>query len=274
MNFHKMHGLGNDFVVVQTEDKHLNGVSKLAKKVCDRHTGIGADGLVFILPSQKADLQMRIFNADGTEAQQCGNAVRCVSKYFFERMDNTKTEILVETIRGIQPIVLQVESGIVEQVTVDMGEPILKPAQIPVKSPTIHDQVVIDDQLYTFTAVSMGNPHGVIEADVLSDELVKGIGPKIEINEVFPEKANIEFINIHAPNEISMRVWERGVGETMACGSGACAVLVAAHLNGKAERKATIHLLGGDLVIDWQEEDNHVYMTGPATFVFSGEFPQ
>lgn len=273
MKFHKMHGLGNDFVVVQTEDIRPDDVSELAIKVCDRHTGIGADGLVFILPSQKADLQMLIFNADGTEAQQCGNAVRCVSKYFYERMDNSKTEITVETKRGIQPIVLQVETGIVKQVQVDMGEPILEPAQIPVKSLAIHDQVVINDQSYAFTAVSMGNPHGVIEVDTLSDELVEGIGPKIETNEVFPERANIEFINIHAPNEITMRVWERGVGETMACGSGACAALVAAHLNGKAERKAVIHLLGGDLVIDWQEEDNHVYMTGPASFVFTGEIP-
>jgi diaminopimelate epimerase len=283
MNFHKMHGLGNDFVVVQAEDILVEDVSELAERVCDRHTGIGADGLVFILPSQNADLQMRIFNADGTEAQQCGNAVRCVSKYFYERMDNSKTELLVETKRGIQPIVLHVNEGIVQQVQVDMGEPILEPAQIPVKSGTVRDQVVIGEtvydqtilkeQGYTFTAVSMGNPHAVIEADDLTDALVKGIGPKIETHEMFPEKANIEFIRIHSPNEITMRVWERGVGETMACGSGACAVLVAAHLTGKAKRKATIHLLGGDLTIDWKEENNHVYMTGPASFVFAGEFP-
>jgi diaminopimelate epimerase len=283
MKFHKMHGLGNDFVIVQVEDQLPIGVSELAIQVCDRHKGVGADGLVFILPSQQANLQMRIFNADGTEAQQCGNAVRCVSKYYYERLDNSKTEILVETKRGIQPIVLQVEAGIVEHVQVDMGEPILVPSQIPVRSQTIHDQViigeavyeqvVIKEQVYAFTAVSMGNPHAVIEVDALADELVKGIGPKIETSEVFPEKANIEFITIHSPHEITMRVWERGVGETMACGSGACAVLVAAHLNGKAERKATIHLLGGDLMIDWNEEDNHVYMTGPAEFVFAGEFP-
>jgi diaminopimelate epimerase len=281
MKFHKMHGLGNDFVVVHMEDTLPDDVLELAKKVCDRHTGVGADGLVFILPSEQADLQMRIFNSDGTEAQQCGNAVRCVSKYYYERIDNRKTKILVETKRGIQSILLQVEAGTVKQVQVDMGEPILEPVQIPVKSPTIHDQVVIGEtiydqvvikeQAYAFTAVSMGNPHAVIEADTLSDALVNGIGPKIETNEVFPEKANIEFIDIHSPDEISMRVWERGVGETMACGSGACAVLVAAHLNGKAKRKATIHLLGGDLMIDWKEENNHVYMTGPASFVFAGE---
>ncbi|MCH5584790.1 diaminopimelate epimerase [Shimazuella sp. AN120528] len=282
MKFHKMHGLGNDFVIVQAEDQVPDHVSELAVQVCDRHTGIGADGLVFILPSEKADFQMRIFNADGTEAQQCGNAVRCVSKYYYERMDNSKTNILVETKRDVQPIVLQVKAGIVTRVQVDMGEPILVPSQIPVKSQTIHDQVVIGEtiydqvvikeQAYAFTAVSMGNPHAVIEVDTLSDELVKGIGPKIERSEVFPEKANIEFINIVSPEEITMRVWERGVGETMACGSGACAVLVASHLNGKASRKATVHLLGGDLLIDWNESDNHVYMTGPAEFVFAGEF--
>ncbi|WP_028777071.1 diaminopimelate epimerase [Shimazuella kribbensis] len=274
MRFHKMHGLGNDFVVVQIEDEFPSDVSELAKQVCDRHTGIGADGLVFITPSEQADVQMRIFNADGTEAQQCGNAVRCVSKYYYERMDNSKTEILVETIRGIQQIVMQVKAGIVELVQVDMGEPILVPSQIPVASKSIHDHVVIEDQSYAFTAVSMGNPHAVIEVETLSDELVKGVGPKIELDKAFPEKANIEFVNIHSPQEITMRVWERGVGETMACGSGACAVLVASHLNGKAERKAMIHLLGGDLLIDWNEEDNHVYMTGPAAFVFTGEYVQ
>jgi diaminopimelate epimerase len=272
MKFHKMHGLGNDFVVVQIEDQLPSDVSELAKQVCDRHIGIGADGLVFITPSDRADIQMRIFNADGTEAQQCGNAVRCVSKYYYERMDDSKTKILVETIRGIQQIEMQVKAGRVELVQVDMGEPILVPSQIPVVSKTIHDHVVVDDQFYVFTAVSMGNPHAVIEVEELTDELVKGVGPKIELDSVFPEKANIEFIHIRSPREITMRVWERGVGETMACGSGACAVLVASHLNGKAERKATIHLLGGDLLIDWKEEDNHVYMTGPATFVFAGDF--
>jgi diaminopimelate epimerase len=272
MKFHKMHGLGNDFIVVHIEESLPTGVSELAKKVCDRHTGIGADGLVFITPSDRADIQMRIFNADGTEAQQCGNAVRCVSKYFYERVNDSKTEILVETIRGIQQIVMQVEAGIVQQVRVDMGEPILEPSQIPVQSAEIHHQVEVEGKSFPCTAISMGNPHAVIEVDQITDELVTGIGPVIEKNEIFPERANVEFITIHSPHDITMRVWERGVGETMACGSGACAALVASRLNGKAERQATIHLLGGDLQIDWSEADNHVYMTGPATFVFTGEY--
>jgi diaminopimelate epimerase len=271
MKFHKMHGLGNDFVVIHTE-KVPAEVSQLAIDMCDRHKGIGADGLVLILPSEEANIQMRIFNSDGTESQQCGNAVRCVAKFYFERIDNTKAEILVETKRGIQSVVMRVKAGSVEQVQVDMGEPILESILIPFLSDNNHDLVEVDGKKYVLTAVSMGNPHGVVEVEALTDELVKGIGPKIETHKIFPEKANIEFITIQSPNEITMRVWERSVGETMACGSGACAVLVAAHLNGKAERKATIHLLGGDLQIHWDEKDNHVYMTGPASFVFTGEY--
>jgi diaminopimelate epimerase len=272
MIFHKMHGLGNDFVVVLVEGSLPTDVAQLALGVCDRHTGIGADGLVFITPSDHADMGMRIFNADGTEAQQCGNAVRCVAKYYYERLDKSKTSLTVETQRGIQPITLQVVDEQVVQVTVDMGEPILEPSQIPVQSPTNQHFIEVDDVRYSFTAVSMGNPHAVIEVDDVSIFSIDRHGRRMETDELFPERVNVEFITINSPTEITMRVWERGVGETMACGSGACAVLVASHLNGKTDRKATVHLLGGDLELFWDERDNHVYMTGPAAFVFTGQY--
>jgi diaminopimelate epimerase len=272
MLFNKMHGLGNDFVVVQVEDSLPRAVSQLAVNVCDRHMGIGADGLVFITPSDHADVGMRIFNADGTEAEQCGNAVRCVAKYYYERIDKSSTLLTVETRRGIQPLTLQVVEDLVVSVRVDMGEPILEPSQIPVQSPTNQHQIEVDGTNYMFTAVSMGNPHAVIEVEDVASFPIHGPGPCIETDVLFPERVNVEFITIHSPSEISLRVWERGVGETMACGSGACAVLVASHLNGKADRKATVHLLGGDLEIHWDERDNHVYMTGPATFVFTGVY--
>jgi diaminopimelate epimerase len=272
MIFHKMHGLGNDFVVVQVEGSLPTDVSPLAVGVCDRHMGIGADGLVFITPSDHADMGMRIFNADGSEAQQCGNAVRCVAKYYYERLDKSKTTLTVETQRGLQPITLQVVEEQVVQVTVDMGEPILEPSQIPVQSPTNQHFIEVDDVRYSFTAVSMGNPHAVIEVDDVSSFSIDRPGRLMETDELFPERVNVEFITINSPTEVTMRVWERGVGETMACGSGACAVLVASHLNGKIDRKATVHLLGGDLELFWDERDNHVYMTGPATFVFTGQY--
>ncbi len=271
MNFHKMHGLGNDFVVVQVEDSLPKNVTELAKHVCDRHLGVGADGLVFITPSEQANIGMRIFNADGSEAQQCGNAIRCVSKYYYEKINNATTALTVETMYlGIQAVTLQVANGEVVQVTVDMGEPILEPSQIPVQSVSNQHQIEVGGVNYSLTAVSMGNPHGVIEVEDVQTYPIHIPGPQIETDTFFPERANIEFITINAADEITMRVWERGVGETMACGSGACAVLVASHLNGKADRKATIHLLGGDLLIDWNKKDNHVYMTGPAAFVFQG----
>jgi diaminopimelate epimerase len=273
MKFYKMHGLGNDFVVVPQNTQQLpENVATLAQQLCDRHFGVGADGLVFLLPSDHADLQMRIFNADGSEAQQCGNAVRCVSKYYYERIDHSKTNILVETKRGIQSIRLEVKESIVERVQVDMGEPILIPAQIPVTTKDIHYELELEGKTYPITAVSMGNPHAVVIVDELTDQLVTEIGPKIEHHPTLPERANVEFITIESPTELNFRVWERGVGETFACGSGACAAVVATVLNEKTSRDVTVHLLGGDLRIVWDEQDNHVYMTGAAEFVFTGEW--
>lgn len=277
MQFTKMHGLGNDFVLVRATQVP-DHVHQLAQQICDRHYGIGADGLVYLLPSQNADVQMRIFNSDGTESQQCGNAVRCVSKYVLEERAEQHTAVCtVETKRGIQTVRVHWLVDQVVSACVDMGEPILSGPQIPVQSdrePVLNESLSIEGQAFSITAVSMGNPHGVIEVDDVTTFDIHRWGPLLEKHPFFPERANIEFITVNSPEEITMRVWERGVGPTLACGSGACAVLVATALQGKSARQATIHLAGGDLQIEWREEDNHVYMTGPAVRVFTGEWPE
>lgn len=275
MNFTKMQGLGNDFVIISATEVPVN-VTELAKEICDRHFGVGADGLVFILPSDVADIQMRIFNADGSESEQCGNAVRCVAKYYSEHISNNRPDqCTVETQIGMQKIWLQWQHDQVNVVTVDMGEPILEAARIPVVSeqyPVITEKIVLEEKTFQFAAVSMGNPHVVIEVEEATAFPVEKWGPQIEFHPLLPQKANVEFITVDSPREITMRVWERAVGQTLACGSGACAVLVATVLQKKTERQVIIHLLGGDLHIEWRKEDNHVYMSGPASYVFSGKY--
>ncbi|SDW03191.1 diaminopimelate epimerase [Marininema mesophilum] len=275
MKFTKMHGLGNDFIIVASEQELPEAVSTLAKQVCDRHFGIGADGLVYLLPSNRADVRMRIFNADGSEPEQCGNAVRCVARYYYERISDAKRELTVETGAGIQRVWIEGDDN--TQVRVDMGNPILAGLQIPT---TVDGERVVDQEIavtaegegqsYFFTGVSMGNPHGVIEVKDVQHFPVEKWGPLLENHPIFPHKANIEFISVRSKNEVDMRVWERGVGETLACGTGACATLVATSLRGRTERQGTVHLLGGDLFIEWQESDGCVYMTGAASFVFDG----
>jgi len=274
MEFTKMHGLGNDFIVIYGEKNIPNNANELALKLCDRFFGIGADGLVYILPSELADFKMRIINSDGSEAEQCGNAIRCVAKYVYDHGHINREQLTIETIgAGVQPVQLTVDNGVVKQVRVDMGEPILDGLAIPTifNSDCVVDQTIeLEDTSYTFTAVSMGNPHCVIEVEDAKTFDYSIIGPKLEVHPAFPKKINVEFVTIYNRNHIEMRVWERGAGPTLACGTGACATLVASVLRGKADRASTISLKGGDLYIEWNSSDNHLYMTGPAEEVYSG----
>jgi len=273
MKFTKMHGLGNDFIVVAGFSSVPDNVSELAIAMCNRNFGVGADGLVFILPSEIADFRMRIFNSDGTEPEQCGNAVRCVGKYLYDYGLTEQSEVRLETGAGLQTLKLIVENHKVVTVTVDMGAPILQGELIPT---TIFAEQVVAQPIhveggdYEFTAVSMGNPHAVIFVDRLSEIDLHGVGPKLEKHEFFPRKTNVEFIEVHSAEEVTMHVWERGAGETLACGTGACATAVAGVLTGRTSRSVLVHLKGGDLHIEWNESDNHVYMTGPALVVFEG----
>lgn len=274
MDFTKMHGLGNDFVVVYGEQELPSNASELAVKLCDRFFGIGADGLVYILPSAKADFTMRIMNSDGSEAEQCGNAIRCVAKYVYDHGLIDRTEMTIETLgAGVQKLRLTVEEGRVANVRVDMGEPILDGLRVPTtvdQQPVVNHPIEVDGREFRFTAVSMGNPHCVIYVDDAVSFDLGTWGPKLEVHPLFPRKTNVEFATVNSRNQIDMRVWERGAGPTLACGTGACATLVASVLNGSADRSATISLKGGDLFIEWDEHDNHVYMTGPAEVVYTG----
>jgi diaminopimelate epimerase len=274
MNFTKLHGLGNDFIVVAGKNELPEGVDQLAIQLCDRNFGIGADGLVFILPSVKADYLMRIINSDGSEAEQCGNAIRCVAKYVYDHGMIDKKEITFETIgAGRQQVQLNVVDGAVATVRVDMGAPILNGLKVPTmvdQEPVIDYPIEVDGREFRFTAVSMGNPHCVIYVDDADGFDLAAWGPKLETHPMFPKRINVEFTSVKSRSFADMRVWERGAGPTLACGTGACATLVASVLNGLMERTATVSLKGGDLLIEWNEGDNHVYMTGPAVEVFSG----
>jgi diaminopimelate epimerase len=276
MKFTKMHGLGNDFVVVAGQTDLPDGVADLAIRLCDRNFGIGADGLVFILPSQKADFMMRIINSDGSEAEQCGNAIRCVAKYIYDHGLSKKAELSIETIgAGAQTVQLQTADGKVSSVRVDMGAPILRGLQVPTTIDTdvvLRHPVEVDGQAFAFTAVSMGNPHCVIYVDDATTVDLAKWGAPLEVHPLFPRKINVEFATVKNRTHVDMRVWERGAGPTLACGTGACATAVASVLNGYTERTVTVSLKGGDLLIEWNEADNHVYMTGPAAEVFSGQF--
>jgi len=275
MDFVKMHGSGNDYVYIDCFKEKVNDPVKLVQWISDRHKGIGSDGLVLIMPSDICDFRMRMFNPDGSEAQMCGNASRCVGKYVYDYGLTDKTEITLETKAGIKNLKLYPENGKVSKVTVEMGYPVLKPEDIPV----LLDGDMIVDYLFDFsfatfpiTTVSMGNPHVIIfiKEDVDSFPLEE-IGPQIENHPLFPERVNVEFVNVISSTHAKMRVWERGTGETQACGTGACAVLVAGVLNQMLDRKASISLPGGDLEIEWNSNNNSVYMTGDAVTVFEGK---
>jgi diaminopimelate epimerase len=269
-----MQGLGNDYIYVNAFTEKVEDPSSLAKRLSDRHFGVGSDGLVLILPSQSEDFQMRMFNSDGSEAEMCGNAIRCVGKYVYDHQMTVKKNLTIETLAGVKVLELLLgEDGKVHTVCVDMGEPILNPKEVPIDSNLerfVAQKVQIHDKEYEMTAVSMGNPHVITYVDRVEDYPVLKEGPGIEVHPLFPKKVNAEFVEILDPKTLKMRVWERGAGETLACGTGACAVLVASVLNGFCEREATVKLLGGDLKISWKE-NNHVYMEGPAVKVFDGE---
>ncbi|PQP87734.1 diaminopimelate epimerase [Paenibacillus sp. AR247] len=274
MEFTKMHGLGNDFIVIYGEKALPDNAAELALKWCDRYFGIGADGLVYILPSEKADFRMRIINSDGSEAEQCGNAIRCVAKYVYDHGYVSSEQITIETLgAGVQPVTIHVDNGLAATVTVDMGEPMLDGLSVPTTidaNPVVDAPIEADGRQFRFTAVSMGNPHCVIYVDDAVNFDLATWGPKLEVHPVFPKKVNVEFATVKDRGTVDMRVWERGAGPTLACGTGACATLVSSVLNGLTDRSAAIRLKGGDLFIEWSEKDNHVYMTGPAAVVYMG----
>ncbi len=276
MRFIKMHGIGNDYVYVDCFRETVTVPEKLAVRISDRHFGVGGDGLILILPSEKADVKMRMFNADGSEAQMCGNGIRCLGKYVFESGISRQPEITVETLAGVLRLQLFSTNGAVEKVKVNMGMPRLRRQDIPMLGDgdrVLGEQLTAGDREFAVTCVSMGNPHCVIYVDDVAKFPVAHYGPLLEGHPQFPQRTNVEWIEWINRREIRQRTWERGSGETLACGTGACAATVASILNGKTERAITIHLLGGDLEVEWAD-DNHVYMTGPAVEVFRGEWPE
>ena len=277
MKFTKMHGIGNDYVYVDCTKKDLAHTSEIAKYVSDRHFGIGSDGMILIKSSEKADFQMDMYNADGSRGEMCGNGIRCVAKYVYDHHLTDKTEISIDTLAGIKYLKLTVENGKVVKVRVNMGQPILAPDRIPViaeKEPVVAEPIEVCGKEWKMTCVSMGNPHAVIFIDTPVKEFpLEEIGPHFENHARFPKRTNTEFVRVLDRQTLEMRVWERGSGETLACGTGTCATVVAGVLNGLCDRKAVVHLLGGDLEIEWNEDDNCVYMTGSATEVFEGEIP-
>lgn len=275
MKFTKLHGCGNGYIYVNLFEETLENPADMAIKVSDHHFGIGSDGLITIGPSEIADFTMHIYNADGSEAEMCGNGVRCVGKYVYDHGLTDKTVVNVETGAGIMVLELNIEDGRVATVRVDMGEPIFEPEKIPVVAegtPVLMEPITVGAKEWKMTCVSMGNPHAVVFVDDVKDFPLETYGPLFENHERFPKRTNTEFVKVVSPTEAYMRVWERGSAETWACGTGTCATVVACILNGLTERKVLVHLLGGDLTIEWDEKTNHVFMTGPATEVFSGEY--
>ena len=274
IKFTKMQGLGNDYVYIDAINQNIDNESSLAKFVSNRHFGIGSDGLILICKSKVADFKMRMFNSDGSEAEMCGNGIRCVAKFVYDKKFTNKTTITIETLAGIKQLKLNTKDGKVETVRVDMGEPILEPEKIPVNSkekPVKNLKLKAEDKEFKFTCVSMGNPHAITFVENVKEFDVEKYGKILEIEPIFPKKTNVEFIQIVDKEHIKMRVWERGAGETLACGTGASASVVACVLNNLTNRKASVELLGGNLEIEWDERDNHVYMTGPAVTVYEGE---
>jgi len=291
MKFTKMQGLGNDYVYVNCFKEKVTNPAKLAQAVSDRHFGIGADGLILISPSRKADVRMRIFNADGSEAEMCGNGIRCVAKYTYEHklakprgpfevpgQEPLPASLKIETGNGLLTVGLAVDKkGRVRQVCVNMGRPILDPKEIPVRVPArevVEQPMQFQSRAYSMTCVSMGNPHAVFFRDDIDSLELDKIGPIIEHHDIFPNRTNAHFVQMLSHTEFKMRTWERGSGITLACGTGACACCVAAVLTKRADRRCTAHLPGGELRLNWSEQDNCVYMTGPAVEVFEGVWPQ
>ena len=273
MKFTKMQGLGNDYVYVNGFEEKIENPSKLAVEVSDRHFGIGSDGLILINPSSVADFEMEMYNADGSRGEMCGNGIRCVAKYVYDYGLTDKTHISVETLGGIKYLDLTVEEGKVVLVKVDMGSPIFEPSKVPVIADgerAVDEPILVDGKEYHMTCVSMGNPHAVVFMDDVKNLEIESIGPKFEMHERFPNRVNTEFVKVLDRHTAEMRVWERGSGETLACGTGACAVAIACILGGYTEDEVTVKLLGGDLIIKWDKEADKVYMTGPAQVVFDG----
>ena len=274
MKFTKMHGIGNDYVYVNCFKETVENPSEVAIKVSNRHFGIGSDGLILIKPSEVADGKMEMYNADGSQGAMCGNGIRCVAKYMYDYGITDKTSISVETKSGIKYLDLTLKNGKVDTVKVNMGAPILRASEIPVvseKEQVISEPVTVDGKEWKITCVSLGNPHAITYIDDVKHLEIEKIGPKFENHEIFPDRVNTEFVHVNDRNTVEMRVWERGSGETYACGTGACAVAVSSILNGLTEEEVTVKLLGGDLKIFWDRQENRVYMTGSATTVFDGE---
>ena len=274
MKFTKMHGCGNDYVYVNCFEETVKNPEEAAKIVSDRHYGIGSDGLILICPSDKADFRMAMYNLDGSEGKMCGNGVRCIAKYVYDHHLTDKTRISLETLGGIKYLDLNIKNGKVETVVVDMGEPVLTPEDIPVAvsgDRAVNIPLEIDGKVWYITCISMGNPHAVVFVDNTKDLDLEKIGPKFEKHPIFPEQVNTEFVHVIDRHTVDMRVWERGSGETLACGTGACATAMACILNHMTDDEVLIHLLGGDLLIRYDRETNHIFMTGPAAEVFSGE---
>jgi diaminopimelate epimerase len=278
MKFTKMHGIGNDYVYVQTFNQPPpRDPASLAVAVSDRHFGVGSDGLILIMPSERADARMRMFNADGSEGEMCGNGVRCVAKYLYDHGLARKNQVSVETGRGILTLDLEIEAGCVRRVRVDMGVPILEAAKIPTTlpgDPPLDVPITVEGQEFRATAVSMGNPHAVIFLDDVNSFPLESLGPRLEHHPAFPRRVNLHVVQIMNRGEVRMRTWERGSGITLACGTGACAVCVAGVLSGRTDRRVLGHLPGGDLELEWPSPESPVFMTGPATEVFSGDWSE
>jgi len=276
MKFTKWQGCGNDFILIDCREEQPGDFAELAKAMCDRHYGIGGDGLLAVLPSEEADFRMRIFNTDGSEAEMCGNGIRCFARYLYDYGLTDKTEFTVETGAGILVPKLKLLEGKAVSITVDMGEPILSGDDIPVrgfgKGQVVNADIKVKGKVFSMTCVSMGNPHAVIFVEDLEKADLEHFGPLFESHELFPRKTNTEFVLVRDPGHVRMRVWERGAAITLACGTGSCATVVAGVLTGRTDRKAEVELDGGKLLVEWSERDNHVYMTGPAEFVFEGKY--
>jgi diaminopimelate epimerase len=281
MQFVKMHGIGNDYVYLDCVRNPMpENPAELSRVMSDRHFGVGSDGLILVCPSERADARMRMFNADGSESEMCGNGLRCVSKFVYDKGIARKPQLVIETGRGLLPVDLEIKNDKVCRVRVNMGEPILRGSQIPTTlpgDPPVNARLSLTGLRFEATCVSMGNPHAVFfvgeDFFVGKRDLVAEFGPQIETHAAFPRRVNAHFVKVHSRNEVTMRTWERGSGITLACGTGACAVCVAGVLTGRTDRKMVAHLPGGDLELHWSETDNCVYKTGPATEVFTGEWP-
>ncbi len=273
MRFTKMHGCGNDYLYFNCMEQDLPDATAAAIRLSDRHFGVGGDGIILIKPSKVADFYMEMYNADGSQGKMCGNGIRCVAKFVYDYRLTDKTTITVETLSGVKTLELAVENGAVREVTVDMGRPAMEPELVPTTLECVAQEypVEVDGTTYRLTAISMGNPHAVIRVEDTASFPVQEIGTPLESHEMFPDRANIEFVQVLNRGEVNMRVWERGSGETWACGTGACATAFACYKNGWTDNEVTVHLLGGDLRIRYDEQADTVFMTGPATIVFEGD---